>query len=131
MTGAAGSDPSKESEAMFNEGEAMPNPFSYSNKRVVVTGAASGVGAALLELLDEIGAPEVTVLDRLTPRGPHARFIETDLADKSAVTAAIAAIEGPVDVLFNNAGVAATQPPRVVLGVNYLALRSLSEGLLG
>ena len=108
----------------------MSNPFSYAGKRVVVTGAATGVGAALLELLDEIGKPDVTVLDLKAPTGPHARYIETNLGEKAAVEAAIAAIDGPVDVLFNNAGVAATQAPRVVLAVNYLALRALSEGLL-
>ena len=32
----------------------MSNPFSYAGKRVVVTGAATGVGAALLELLAEM-----------------------------------------------------------------------------
>ena len=108
----------------------MSNPFSYAGKRVVVTGAATGVGAALLDLLAEIGGPEVTVLDIKAPSGPHARFVETDLSDPGAVDAAIEAIDGRVDVLFNNAGVAATQPPRVVLSVNYLALRRLSEGLL-
>jgi NAD(P)-dependent dehydrogenase (short-subunit alcohol dehydrogenase family) len=108
----------------------MANPFSYSGKRVVITGAATGVGAALLDLLAEVGAPDVTVLDLKIPTGPHARFIETNLGDQAAVTSAIAAIDGPVDVLFNNAGVAATQPPTVVLAVNYLALRALSEGLL-
>lgn len=108
----------------------MSNPFSYAGKRVVVTGAATGVGAALLDLLAEIGAPEVTVLDVKAPSGPHARFLETDLSEEGAVDAAVAAVEGPVDVLFNNAGVAATQPPRVVLAVNYLALRRLSEALL-
>ena len=108
----------------------MSNPFSYAGKRVVVTGGATGVGAALLELLAEIGAPEVTVLDVKAPTGPHARFLETNLSDPAAVEAALTAVDGPVDVLFNNAGVAATQPPRVVLAVNYLALRRLSEGLL-
>ena len=111
----------------------MSNPFSYEGKRVVVTGAATGVGAALLDLLAEIGGPEVTVLDVKAPSGPHARFLETDLSDRAAVDAAVEAIgalDGPVDVLFNNAGVAATQAPRVVLSVNYLALRRLSEALL-
>jgi NAD(P)-dependent dehydrogenase (short-subunit alcohol dehydrogenase family) len=111
----------------------MTNPFSYAGKRVVVTGAATGVGAALLDLLAEIGGPEVTVLDVKAPSGPHARFIETDLSDRAAVDAAVSeigALDGPVDVLFNNAGVAATQAPRVVLSVNYLALRRLSEALL-
>jgi NAD(P)-dependent dehydrogenase (short-subunit alcohol dehydrogenase family) len=108
----------------------MTNPFSYAGKRVVVTGAATGVGAALLDLLAEIGGPEVTVLDIKAPSGPHAQFLETDLSDRAAVDAAVDAIDGPVDVLFNNAGVAATQVPRVVLSVNYLALRRLSEALL-
>jgi NAD(P)-dependent dehydrogenase (short-subunit alcohol dehydrogenase family) len=42
----------------------------------------------------------------------------------------VRAIDGPLHALFNNAGVADTQPPRTVLSVNYLALRTLSEGLL-
>ena len=43
---------------------------------------------------------------------------------------AVAGIEGPVHALFNNAGVADTSPADTVLRVNYLALRTLSEGLL-
>src|SRR3954447_21413332 len=114
----------------MREHPAMENPFSYAGKRVVVTGAATGVGAALLDLLAEIGGPEVTVLDIKAPSGPHAAFIQTNLSDPAAVDAAIAELDGSIDVLFNNAGVAATQAPRVVLGVNYLALRKLSEALL-
>jgi NAD(P)-dependent dehydrogenase (short-subunit alcohol dehydrogenase family) len=109
----------------------MTNPFSYAGKHVVVTGAATGVGAALLDLLAEIGGPDVTVIDIKAPSGPHTRFIETNLSEERAVEDAIAEIDGSVDVQFNNAGVAATQPPPVVLAVNYLALRRLSEGLLG
>ena len=110
----------------------MTNPFSYEGKRVVVTGAATGVGAALIELLkNDLGAAHVTVLDLKAPSGPHDQFIETNLSDESAVEAAIGQIEGTVDVLFNNAGVAATQAPGVVLAVNYLALRRLSERLIG
>ncbi len=44
--------------------------------------------------------------------------------------AAIGAIDGPVDALFNNAGVADTLPSETVFTVNFLALRKLSEGLL-
>jgi NAD(P)-dependent dehydrogenase (short-subunit alcohol dehydrogenase family) len=108
----------------------MANPFSYEGKRVVLTGGATGVGAALLDLLAEIGAPEVTVIDLKKPTGPHATFIEANLSDPAAVDGAIKQIDGQIDVLFNNAGVAATQAPRVVLAVNYLALRKLSETLL-
>ncbi len=108
----------------------MSNPFSYENKRVVVTGGATGVGAGLLEVLAEQGAAHVTVLDLKEPTGPHNTFMQCDLSDQVAVVAAVAAIDGPVDVLFNNAGVADTLPPATVISVNYLALRALSEGLL-
>jgi NAD(P)-dependent dehydrogenase (short-subunit alcohol dehydrogenase family) len=108
----------------------MTNPFSYENKRVVVTGAATGVGAALIDVLAELNAAHVTVLDVKPPSGPHDRYRETNLGDEGAVDAAIKDLDGPVHALFNNAGVADTSPPRTVIGVNYLALRRLSEGLL-
>jgi NAD(P)-dependent dehydrogenase (short-subunit alcohol dehydrogenase family) len=105
------------------------NPFSFAGKRAVVTGAATGVGAALIELLAELGAAHVTVLDVKKPSGPCQRFLDTDLSNEKSVENALHAIEGPVHALFNNAGVAATQTPHTVLAVNVLALRRLSEGL--
>jgi len=108
----------------------MADPFSYEGKSVVVTGAATGVGAALIELLAELGVENVTVLDVKPPAGPHDRYLEVNLADETAVDAAAGEIAGPVHALFNNAGVADTSPPRTVIAVNYLALRHLSESLL-
>jgi NAD(P)-dependent dehydrogenase (short-subunit alcohol dehydrogenase family) len=108
----------------------MTNPYSYEGRHVVVTGAATGVGAALLDVLADLAAAHVTVLDVRAPSGPHETFLETDLSDERAVHEAMRAIDTPVHALFNNAGVADTQPPRTVLAVNYLALRTLSEGLL-
>ena len=61
----------------------MSNPFSYENKRVVVTGGATGVGAGLLDVLAEQGAAHVTVLDLKEPTGPHATFMQCDLSDRS------------------------------------------------
>jgi NAD(P)-dependent dehydrogenase (short-subunit alcohol dehydrogenase family) len=108
----------------------MPHPFSYDGKRVIVTGGASGVGAALLDVLAELDVAHVTVVDVREPPGPHHAFQAVDLADEAAVDALAASIEGPVHALFNNAGVADTSPPHTVIGVNYLALRRLSEALL-
>jgi NAD(P)-dependent dehydrogenase (short-subunit alcohol dehydrogenase family) len=108
----------------------MTNPFSYAGKRVVVTGAFSGVGAALIELLADLGAEDVTVLDIKEPSGPHARYLPTDLGDPASVDEAVAAIDGPVHALFNNAGVAATLPAPVVMSVNYLGPKRLTAGLL-
>jgi NAD(P)-dependent dehydrogenase (short-subunit alcohol dehydrogenase family) len=42
----------------------MTHPYGYEGKRVVVTGGASGVGAALLAELAELDAAHVTVVDR-------------------------------------------------------------------
>lgn len=106
------------------------HPFSYEGRHAVVTGGSSGVGAALVELLYELQPARVTVIDRNAPNGKHDAYVEADLADEQSVREAIAAVDGAVDVLFNNAGVADTQPPQTVFAVNYLALRTLSEGLL-
>jgi NAD(P)-dependent dehydrogenase (short-subunit alcohol dehydrogenase family) len=108
----------------------MTHPFSYQGRRVVVTGGASGVGAALLDVLADLDAAHVTVIDRNAPSGPHHAFIAADLSDEQATREAVTRLEGPVHALFNNAGVADTQLPHIVLSVNYLALRTLSEGLL-
>jgi NAD(P)-dependent dehydrogenase (short-subunit alcohol dehydrogenase family) len=108
----------------------MTHPFTYEGRHVVVTGAARGVGAALLDVLAQLDAARVTVLDLAAPSGPHDDFFGTDLSDEDAVHDALSKVEDPVHALFNNAGVADTQPPHTVLSVNYLALRALSEGLL-
>ena len=103
--------------------------INYANRHVVVTGGASGVGAGLLAVLSELGAPRVTVLDLNQPSGPHDSYIKANLADPASLEAAIASIAGPVDVLFNNAGVANTSPRDVVLAVNLLAPLRLTEAL--
>jgi NAD(P)-dependent dehydrogenase (short-subunit alcohol dehydrogenase family) len=108
----------------------MANAFSYEGKRVVVTGAATGVGAALLDVLAELDAAHVTVVDLKKPSGPHHEFLEADLSDPRAVDAVLTAVEGDLHALFNNAGVADTMAPRTVIAVNYLALRRLSDRLL-
>jgi NAD(P)-dependent dehydrogenase (short-subunit alcohol dehydrogenase family) len=108
----------------------MKNPFSYQGKRVVITGAYSGVGAAAVELLSSLGASEIIALDIEEPKGPITRYIETNMGDPSAIDAAAVAIDGPVDALFSNAGIAATFPALQVMKVNYLGVRQLSEALL-
>ena len=64
------------------------NPFGYAGKHVVVTGGASGVGAALVSLLTELGAARVTVVDRKPPTGGTA-YVQADLADPASVLSLI------------------------------------------
>jgi NAD(P)-dependent dehydrogenase (short-subunit alcohol dehydrogenase family) len=112
----------------------MATPFvDYTGKQVVITGGSSGVGASLVDLLHGLGAT-ITVLDRNDPpaelNSQIEKFIKVDLADPASIDAVIAECPATVDVLFNNAGVAATVPARVVIAVNCLAVRRLSQGLL-
>jgi NAD(P)-dependent dehydrogenase (short-subunit alcohol dehydrogenase family) len=76
----------------------------------VVTGGASGIGAAIAARLHEAGA-QIAVLDR-DPSATDARFVafETDVSSRASVDVAIAAVVerfGRIDILVNNAGVGA------------------------
>lgn len=86
--------------------------------RFLVTGAASGIGAALVAQLLTQGH-DVVGVDRA----------DYDLADPAAVEALIAAV-GAVDGLANVAGVPGTAPPELVLRVNFLASRRLAQALV-
>ncbi len=108
----------------------MSNLFDYEGKRVVVTGGATGIGAALVDLLRELGVEHITVLDIKEPAGAVDAFVEVNLADPVSIDAACAQIEGPIDVLFSNAGVAANAGVRTCMAVNVLASRRLAEKLL-
>jgi NAD(P)-dependent dehydrogenase (short-subunit alcohol dehydrogenase family) len=107
----------------------VSSPFAYDGKTAIVTGAASGVGAALVVLLRELGAAEIIGLDRNKADNVDT-FIEVDLADRTQIDGLLAELPDRVDVLFNNAGVAATLPAHTVMAVNYLAPRWLTLSLL-
>lgn len=85
-------------------------------KTVLITGGASGIGAALVEAFAEQGA-KVGFLDRdeaagkaladtLTAQGRQARFVPLDLRDTEKLRAGIETVRaelGPITVLVNNA----------------------------
>ncbi|GAB2655018.1 SDR family oxidoreductase [Prescottella soli] len=104
---------------------------SLTGKTVVVTGHASGIGAAIAAKLIDLGALVIGVDRTDTESAPRPfNTIVGDLSTFEGVRAIADAIDRPIDVLINNAGVAATQPWRTVLAVNALAPRDLTRLLL-
>jgi NAD(P)-dependent dehydrogenase (short-subunit alcohol dehydrogenase family) len=103
--------------------------FGFRDKRVVVTGAASGIGHRVAELLLEAGA-QVIALDRSDVDLPVTQFVRVDMTDPASIDAAVGAITGEVDVLLNIAGVPGTADPKVTMRVNVLGLRMLTELLI-
>lgn len=94
--------------------------MSFAGRIAVVTGGASGIGAACVRLFASRGARVVVADRKLAPAEALARELgghacEMDVADERSVAAAAADIEsrlGPVSVLVNSAGVLQrTLPP--------------------
>ena len=99
---------------------------AFEGKRFVVTGAASGIGDAVAERLLSAGA-EVVSLDRNTPTAAVSRHVEVDLANPRSIDAAVEQLDGQFDGLMNVAGIPGTAPADLVLAVNSLAVRHLTE----
>ncbi len=98
--------------------------------RVAITGAATGIGAAVASKLKSEGA-EIVAFDVTRPANNVDRWVEVDLSDAAATETATASVEGPFDALINNAGL----PPReglneLILAVNYFGLVRITEALL-
>ena len=87
------------------------------NRRVAITGAASGIGAATAQLLASRGW-RVACLDRdidgaTRTAGDHGLAIQVDVADEASVIAAFAQVAeafGGLDALVTAAGVIETVP---------------------
>ncbi|GIX30209.1 MAG: 3-alpha-hydroxysteroid dehydrogenase [Porticoccaceae bacterium] len=103
--------------------------LGYRNKRVIVSGCFSGMGEATARRLLELGA-EVHGFDIREPNLPLASFHAIDLRDPASVDAAVAAVGGPIDALFNCAGLPNTFPPMDVMKVNYIGTRHLTERVI-
>ncbi|KAA0086950.1 SDR family oxidoreductase [Mycolicibacterium sp. P9-64] len=99
------------------------DPIDLKGKRILVTGASSGIGEAGAEKLARAGAKVVVVarrqelLDavaaRITAAGGDARAIACDLSDLDAIDELVATLEkdlGGIDILINNAGRSIRRP---------------------
>ncbi len=97
----------------------VPSMGAHEGKRVLITGAARGIGAALAQRLAEQGAQvallglEPELLEQTAARCPGSLWREVDVTDGAAIDAAvneIATIWGGLDVVVANAGVAGQLP---------------------
>ncbi len=107
--------------------------FRYDGKRVLVVGGATGMGAAVAELVQDAGA-EVVVMDFAEVTLPGAKAIHVNLGDKASIDAAIDECGGPVHALFSCAGVADGTPNLEkinFIGHRYMIDKLLAQGALG
>ena len=120
-------------------------------RHVVVTGAANGIGAAIVNTYASMSAAAITLIDRdvaggealaqsLTDRDKTARFITADLTDYAAHPALIDSLrtQPPIDLLVLNAGINLATPffsgngatDRAMIAVNFLSPMHMVHQLL-
>jgi NAD(P)-dependent dehydrogenase (short-subunit alcohol dehydrogenase family) len=111
---------------------------SIANRRVLITGAARGIGAALAERLHQRGARvaiiglEEELLAQVAARcgdGFHARCDVTDRDEVDAVVGAAVDALGGLEVVVANAGVAAQMP--IVGGDPAVMDRTIAVNVMG
>lgn len=101
----------------------MNTLFSLAGKRILLTGSAQGIGFVMARGLAEQGAEVIingthaeraeNAAMKLRDEGFTAHISLFNVADEAAVEQAIMQIEndiGPIDVLFNNAGIQRRHP---------------------
>lgn len=112
----------------------------FDGLTAIVTGGASGIGAATAQALRDRGA-RVAIIDRVHTGDSGHLEITADLTDRAAVDAGVAeivAVLGGIDVLINNAGIGAVGDIAAnddaewarVLDVNVTGLARVSAAVL-
>lgn len=101
--------------------------FRYDGRRAVVAGAATGMGAAVVDVLLDAGA-DVVAMDRAEITRDGVTAVSLDLSDKASIDAAVDGLEGPVHALFSCAGVADGTPG--LERVNFIGHRHMIDRMV-
>jgi NAD(P)-dependent dehydrogenase (short-subunit alcohol dehydrogenase family) len=101
--------------------------FRFDDKRVLVVGGATGMGAGAAQLALDAGA-EVVVMDYAEVTLEGARAIHVNLAERASIDAAVDECGGPIDALMACAGVADGTPG--IERVNFIGHRHLIDRMV-
>ena len=102
----------------------MSDYLGYEGKLCVVTGAASGMGAACAKQLVELGA-NVIGLDVQEIHVPVKESIKLDLLQQSSIDDVVSALPKQIDRLFNCAGIPG-MPRFTALAVSSTAIAAVA-----
>ena len=100
-----------------------------SAKRILITGASSGIGAATTARYAANG-DEVTSLDVKDAPPGATSHVHCDMSDPASIDQALTQLDGNFDVLLNIAGVPGTVSPDLIMRVNTIGLRRVTERVL-
>ncbi len=98
-------------------------------KNIIVTGAASGIGAATAALAQADGA-HVIAVDINAPANSIGRFIKADISNRASIDRLIAELPSGIDGLVNSAGLPPTRSAAEVIKVNLVGLKYLTLNLM-
>jgi NAD(P)-dependent dehydrogenase (short-subunit alcohol dehydrogenase family) len=103
--------------------------MSGGQRKIVVVGAGSGIGAAVAAHFRDRG-DHVLAVDVREHQTPASEYLQCDLRDAASINALLGQIGSGWDMLAHVAGIPGTAPAADVMKVNYLGMRLMTEGML-
>lgn len=118
----------------MNPEKFLSDIFSLQGKRILLTGASSGLGREFAPMLANAGAHVIMaarsvdkmtqLADEISAAGGSAEVVALDVRDRDGIRNVVASLErsGPIDVLVNNAGIAIVKSPQDMLDEDWDAV---------